>query len=257
MITTVSLYQQICEARQKGKKLFAVLIDPDVSEPKRIRSLLNVAQVEGVDLLLVGGSLVANDNAAKLLQYIRSCCTIPTVIFPGSLLQVNDEADAILLLSLVSGRNPELLIGQHVVAAPILKKMNIEVISTAYMLVDGGAPTTVSYVSNTQPIPHNKPLIAACTAMAAEMIGMKLLYLDTGSGAPKAVSEAMIESIRSSVELPIIVGGGIRKAEQASALCKAGADVIVVGTLLEDKPHLLKTMANAIHNYNEQPTFSD
>jgi putative glycerol-1-phosphate prenyltransferase len=153
-----------------------------------------------------------------------------------------------LYLSLISGRNADLLIGQHVISAPFVKKSGLEIISTGYMVIDGGAPTTVSYISNASPVPADKADIALCTAMAGEMLGMKIIYMDSGSGAKKAVSEEMISSVATNINVPLIVGGGIRDAEKAYLNCKAGADVIVVGNAIEKDSSLIKEMADAIHS---------
>ncbi|TAG57186.1 MAG: geranylgeranylglyceryl/heptaprenylglyceryl phosphate synthase, partial [Runella slithyformis] len=171
---------------------------------------------------------------------------------PGSSLHIEPTADAILLLSLISGRNPELLIGQHVIAAPILKRSGLEVLPTGYMLVESGRSTTVSYISNTTPIPHDKPSVAACTAMAGEMLGLQLMYLDAGSGAQKPVSAAMIAAVRQAVDTPIVVGGGINSIDKAYAALEAGADVIVVGNGIEENPDLLPEIAQAVRAFNER-----
>lgn len=191
------------------------------------------------------------DTLDECLDFFKKNSDIPCVIFPGSLQQVSSKADAILLLSLISGRNPELLIGQHVVAAPYLRESGLEVISTGYMVVDGGAPTTVSYISGTHPIPANKSDIAVCTAIAGEMLGLKITYLDAGSGALHPVSEEMIAAVSRHVATPVIVGGGIRTPEKAYANVRAGADVIVIGNALEKEPTLLLEMADAVHVMNK------
>jgi putative glycerol-1-phosphate prenyltransferase len=170
------------------------------------------------------------------------------ILFPGSPSQISRYADALLYLSLISGRNADLLIGQHVISAPFVKKSGLEIISTGYMVIDGGAPTTVSYISNASPIPADKADIALCTAMAGEMLGMKTIYMDSGSGAKKAISEEMISAVAASIDIPLIVGGGIRDAEKAYLNCKAGADVIVIGNAIEKDPSLIKEMAAAIHS---------
>jgi putative glycerol-1-phosphate prenyltransferase len=168
------------------------------------------------------------------------------VLFPGDNLQINSHADAILFLSLISGRNPDLLIGKHVISAPILKDSGIEVVSTGYMLIDGGTPTSVSYMSNTTPIPANKRDIAVCTAMAGEMLGLKLIFMDAGSGALNPVGENMISAVKKSIDIPLIVGGGIRSAEKAKAAFEAGADVVVVGNAIESNKDLIREIAQII-----------
>lgn len=181
------------------------------------------------------------------VRSIRAACDIPIVLFPGSTQQLCDEADAILFLSLISGRNADLLIGNHVIAAPYLKQSSLEILPTGYMLIDGGRPTTVSYISGTLPIPADKPDIAACTAVAGEMLGLRLLFMDAGSGAQQCVSEEMVATVRNQVDIPIIVGGGIRSAAQAAKLAAAGADIIVVGNAIEANPELIQSISAAIH----------
>src|SRR5207342_3012715 len=166
---------------------------------------------------------------------------------PGSPSQVSKYADALLYLSLISGRNAELLIGQHVISAPVVRQSGLEIMPTGYMVIDGGAPTTVSYISNAAPIPADKNEIAMCTAMAGEMLGMKVIYMDAGSGAKRPIAESMIEKVAQSIEIPLIVGGGITDPEKAYRNCKAGADVIVVGNAIEKDDSLIKEIAAAIH----------
>jgi len=178
---------------------------------------------------------------------------IPVILFPGSPSQVSRYADALLYLSLISGRNPELLIGQHVISAPIVRQSGLEIMSTGYMVIDGGAPTTVSYISNASPIPHDKNEIAVCTAMAGEMLGMKLIYMDAGSGARRPISEAMISAVASHIDIPLVIGGGISSPEKAYLNCKAGADVIVVGNAIEKEISLLREMSDAVHQGATHP----
>ena len=238
------IYSSILKKTGEGRKQLAVLIDPDKFESSAIIEIANSAQV---DYFFVGGSLLANGSIERCIKTIKKNSTIPVIIFPGSAMQICADADAILLISLISGRNPELLIGQHVIAAPYLKQSGLEILSTGYMLVDSGRATTASYISNSLPIPHDKSEIAACTAMAGEMLGMKLIYLDGGSGALKPVSEKMIKSVKENTKTPLIVGGGIRSVEQAVLSLSAGADVIVVGNALENDPDLLFSIADAVH----------
>jgi putative glycerol-1-phosphate prenyltransferase len=202
----------------------------------------------GADYFFIGGSLLVNDIINECIDVIKSYSDTPVIIFPGSAMQVYPKADAILLLSLISGRNAELLIGQHVIAAPALKSSGLEVISTGYILIDGGIFTTVSYISNTLPVPHQKDEIAMCTAMAGEMLGLKAIYLDAGSGALKSISESMVSMVSDNINVPLIVGGGIKTPETAAALCKAGADIIVIGTAIEKDPSQILTISNAIHS---------
>jgi phosphoglycerol geranylgeranyltransferase len=237
------LYQDLIEKKKKGLKSFAVLLDPDKITDEQCIGIVRSAEEEGVDYFFIGGSLMTNGDMERTISIIKNQSSIPVVIFPGSNLQIYPNADAILFLSLISGRNPEYLIGQHVVAAPLLKRSGLEVISAGYMLVDCGKPTTVSYISNTTPIPYDKPEIAACTAIAGEMLGLKLIYLEGGSGALKSINDEMVEQVVKNVNLPVIVGGGIKNEDTAFNIMKAGADVIVVGNAIEKNPGLLGKIA--------------
>jgi putative glycerol-1-phosphate prenyltransferase len=241
------LLQLFTEAKIKQQKLFALLVDPDKQDNQTLQQTIDIAVKAKADVLFVGGSLLTTDVLDDCMTTIKSNCNIPTILFPGSVMQINDKADALFFLSLISGRNPEMLIGQHVIAAPYLKQSKLQVLPTGYILIDGGTHTTVSYISNTTPIPANKPDIAACTAIAGEMLGLKLLYMDAGSGAKNAISEAIIKAVSEQTNIPLIVGGGILTPEKAAANCRAGADVIVVGNAAEKNPSLILEMAKAIH----------
>ncbi len=240
---------------QAGRKAFAMLIDPDKCDPAEAERTADAARDAGVDFFLVGGSLATTEGWGDLVGVLKSS-GLPAILFPGSVQQINPEADAILFLSLISGRNPELLIGQHVVAAPLLRQSNLEVLSTGYILVDGGRDTTVHYMSNTRPVPYDKPDIAACTALAGEYLGLRLMYLDCGSGALQAVSSAMVTAVRSEISVPLIVGGGIRSGEMAAEIWDAGADVVVVGNALEHDPSgvLLREIAMVKAEKNRHKT---
>lgn len=242
------IYHSLIEKKKQGKKSFAVLIDPDKVDKTILDELVELSVTAKVDYLLVGGSLVISNHLDTCVQQIKQSCDIPVILFPGSPSQISKYADALLYLSLISGRNPELLIGQHVVSAPFVKQSGLEIMSTGYIVVDGGAPTTVSYISNATPIPADKNEIAMCTAMAGEMLGMKLIYMDAGSGAKRPISESMIEAVAKSIATPLIVGGGILDPEKAYRNCKAGADVIVVGNAIEKDASLIKEMSSAIHS---------
>ncbi len=243
-----NIYQSLINRKSQSKKSFAVLVDPDKVNDNSVEDLIQLSLDAKVDYFLVGGSLVISNYLDECVQLIKRNCNIPVILFPGSPSQVSKYADALLYLSLISGRNPELLIGQHVVSAPFVKKSGLEIMSTGYMVIDGGAPTTVSYISNASPLPADKNEIAMCTAMAGEMLGMKLIYMDAGSGAKNAISETMIEKVTACIEVPLIVGGGITTAEKAYLNCKAGADVIVVGNAIEKDASLIKEIASAIHS---------
>lgn len=239
------------EHYQNGKKGFAVLVDPDKAEPKHLASLIPKAVKAGACCIFIGGSLLSKQQLENTLSQLRQLCTLPLILFPGSVQQISAVADAILFLSLISGRNPEFLIGSQVVAAPAIRAAGIEAIPTGYMLIDGGALTTAAYISNTLPIPATKPDIAACTALAGELLGLKLLYADTGSGAPHPVAPAIIEAIRLATNLPLVVGGGIKSVESAQLAWKSGADIVVVGNALEDDPSFAEALGLACSRYNQ------
>jgi phosphoglycerol geranylgeranyltransferase len=235
-------------ARQSKKKLLAVLIDPDKPSENELISLCKRAEKSGANLIFVGGSLLTHDGLDQCLTIVMSHCNIPVLLFPGSVLQISDKADGILFLSLISGRNADLLIGNQVIAAPYLKNSNLEVLPTGYMLVDCGKSTTAIYMSNSAPIPYEKADIAACTAIAGEFLGLGYFYLDGGSGAEKSISTEMINAVRNAIDRPIIVGGGIRDGHTAKALAQAGADVIVVGNLFEENPEAMDEIAQALQS---------
>ena len=243
------ILNNILENIGNGKKLLAVLIDPDsVKDEEQLANTCKLCTAANADLILVGGSLITNGFFDNCISIIKANTQIPVLLFPGNIMQVSNEADGILFLSLISGRNPDLLIGKHVLAAPGLKKSGIEIIPTGYMLIDGGNITSVSYMSNTTPIPADKSAIAVCTAMAGEMLGLKLIYMDAGSGAQQSIPAKLINEVRKNVSLPIFIGGGIRTPEAALAACQAGADVIVVGNAFEHDPSLIKKIVDAVHH---------
>ena len=237
-----------------GLKSLAVLLDPDKTTPEDAHRLAIQARKHNVDYLFVGGSLITNDRFSELIVQLKKDCDIPVIIFPGSNLQICSEADGILLLSLISGRNPEYLIGQHVIAAPLLRQTDLPILPTGYILIDWGRPTTVSYISNTTPIPHDKPSIAACTSLAGQMLGLKLIYLDGGSGALQPISSEMISTVKEIIKVPLIVGGGINSPEKARTALDAGADIIVVGNALEENPGLLAEIAACVYEINSNNT---
>lgn len=234
-----------------GRKSFAVLIDPDkVADEASLLKLIHLSVAHRVDFFFVGGSLITEDSLDWVISLLRAESSLPVVLFPGSNLHIHQHAHAILFLSLISGRNPEFLIGQHVVAAPILKKSKLEIIPTGYMLVGSGLQTTAAYISNTLPIPNDKPSIAACTAMAGEMLGLKVLYMDAGSGAPEPIAPRVIGAVRRSVEMPLIVGGGIRSGNAAKQALQAGADVVVIGNGVEKNLNLLIEVSDIVQELN-------
>jgi phosphoglycerol geranylgeranyltransferase len=238
---------------KQGRKSIAVLVDPDkVEDPTKLQHLINLASENCIDYFFVGGSLITTTNLAEVVKQIKDNVKIPVVLFPGNSIQIEPTADAILFLSLISGRNPELLIGQHVIAAPIIKNTRLEVIPTGYMLVNSGRTTSVAYISNTTPIPDDKYSLAACTAMAGEMLGLQSIYMDAGSGAEKEISARMIGAVRKSVSIPLIVGGGINTSRKAITALEAGADMIVVGNALEKDPELLMQISDQVYEWNKQ-----
>ncbi len=247
------IYDIFLERKTQGSKAFAVLIDPDkISDDTDCMRLVSRSLAHAIDFFFVGGSLITGDNFGRVVRLIKQTCDIPVVLFPGSNMHIEPAADAILFLSLISGRNPDLLIGQHVVAAPVLKRSHLEVLPTGYILVNAGNLTTVSYMSNTVPVPHDKPSVAACTAIAGEMLGLRLIYLDAGSGAGQPVSSKMISMVRKSVDVPLIVGGGIDNRHKAARVLEAGADVIVIGNGIEKNPDLLAEVAELTDSYNRK-----
>ncbi len=247
-MTDKGIYRNLLEARRVGRKQLAMLIDPDGLTLSGLERQVLLAGEAGVDYFFLGGSLIWDDVLHASADLIKEVCPdTPLLLFPGHPTQLSDKVDAVLLLCLISGRNPDFLIGQQVVAAPYLKRLDVEVISTGYMLVGGrGRTTTVEYMTQTVPIPANKPSIAACTALAGALLGLKLSFLDAGSGADEPVHPDVIREVSRSTQTPTFVGGGIRRPEQALAAVQAGADLIVVGNAFEKNPALVKEMVSAI-----------
>lgn len=237
------IFETIKAHAQKGEKLLVVLVDPDKLSIPEIKHLTKIAEEGGVSFFLVGGSVVANPPV-KVVDAIKSGSNKPVVLFPGSPNQLVPNADAVLFLSLISGRNPDFLIGHHVTSAPVVKKYKLESIPVGYLLIDGGKTTSVEYVSNTKPIPQDKLEIVIATAMAGEMLGHKMIYLEAGSGALFPVSKEIIRGVRNNTSIPLIVGGGLRSKNEVKVALEAGADVIVVGNILEKKPEVLRDIAS-------------
>ncbi len=240
--TKMDIYSRILENSKKGQKQIAVLIDPDKHEPSEFDAIAKRMSVHDIDYFFIGGSLLSRDLLEECLISFKKVTNIPLVIFPGGVMQVNSKADAILFLSLVSGRNAELLIGKHVESVPYILDAKIETISTAYLIIESGNITTAQYISNTLPIPSDKPEIASLTAKAGELLGMKQVYLDAGSGALNSVPTKMIKTVKKAIKVPLIVGGGIRSAKDAKEKFDAGADLIVVGNVLEKDESILNEM---------------
>lgn len=236
------IYQSLSDHKRKH---LALLIDPDKHTHESLTAIAGRAEKCAVPFIFVGGSLIQSD-LSQTVRTIKTYYTRPVILFPGYAGHVTSEVDALLFLSLISGRNAEFLIGNQVIAAPLVKQANIEVIPTGYMLIEGGGSTSVEYMSNTRPIPAEKTDIAVATALAGEMLGMKLLYLEAGSGALHSVPSAMIQAIKLHCNIPLIVGGGIRSVDDLQRVFAAGANIAVVGTSIEKTPELLDEMMNVM-----------
>jgi phosphoglycerol geranylgeranyltransferase len=234
---------------QKGKKRFAVLIDPDKQDLIDTGKFAANAQNSAADMIFVGGSLVSGDTS-KTVEAIKDHTDLPVILFPGSIFQISDNADAILFLSLISGRNPEYLIGNHVIAAPLLQKSNLEIIPVGYVLVNGGNISSVEYMSNTKPIPSNKTDIILATSIAGQMTGKKAIYLEAGSGAINHVPGIVVQKVSNSLNIPLIVGGGIKETDQAKLLYASGADILVIGNLFEKNPDTLRAFSEIKEKFN-------
>jgi putative glycerol-1-phosphate prenyltransferase len=241
MILNGNIYQQMLKKTANCEKQIAVLIDPDNVDNDTLVKRVEIINTGNVDYVFVGGSLLKNsiDNCVDI---IKDNTTKPVILFPGSCCQISDKADAILFLSLISGRNPEFLIGNHVIAAPYLYQTGLEIISTAYILIDGGKVSSVQYMSNTSPIPSDKTDITVATALAGEMCGNKLIYLEAGSGALNPVADETIIAVKQKISCPLIVGGGIKTKSELSNKFNAGADIVVIGNAIERNEDLLKSL---------------
>jgi phosphoglycerol geranylgeranyltransferase len=244
-----SVLTTMLDAIAKGRALYAVLLDPDRLEVSDNVELARLAAESGVDVLLVGGSLSLKGMTEDTISAIKRAVDLPVVIFPGDSGFVAPSADAILFLSLVSGRNPQYLIAEHVRAAPILKEIGLEPIPTAYMLVEGGRTTSVEFMSGTKPLPRDKPDIAMAHALAAQYLGMKIAFFDAGSGSQAPVPTELVRAVSDYVDIPVMVGGGIGAPEKARGLVEAGARIVVTGDVIERTRDagLLKGFADAIH----------
>jgi len=245
----MSIYENLLNIIEYKGAAYFILIDPDTLNEAKLSQFVKHCSGSGVDGFLVGGSLLVNGDIEKCVKTVKNNSTLPVIIFPGDVNQVYKPADAILFLSVISGRNPEHLIGKHVLSAPLIKKIGIEPISTGYMLIESGITTTVQYMSGSLPLPRNKPDIAAATALAAEYLGMKLIYLEAGSGAQNPVPDEMIKAVSQNCHIPVIVGGGIRTPEAARRKVKNGADIIITGNFFESENNwpLIKEFAESIH----------
>ncbi len=229
------------------KKQLAILVDPDKAHPDNLKLITNYANQGMVDFFLVGGS-ITNLSSDHVVDFLKLNSNKPVILFPGDIEQIAYNADGILFLSLVSGRNPEYLIGKHVIVAKKLKNSKLTVIPTAYILISSSLPTSVQYISQTQPIPRNKPQIAAATALAAQMLGMKAVYLETGSNANEPVPVDVIREVKNEVSVPVIVGGGIKKPKHMIDAYNAGADIVVIGSAVEENPEILPHFHQTLKN---------
>ena len=247
------LLTQLEQKSKEGKRSLGILLDPDkVTDNTSCIRLVNICVENKVDYILVGGSLMARNNFSHIIHLVKSNSSLPVIIFPGSYYQIDSEADAIFFLSLISGRNPELLIGQHVIAAPILKRTNLEIIPVGYMLVNSGQATSASYMSNTIPIPTDKISIAVSTAIAGEMLGLRAIYMDAGSGAEKPIPQKVIAAVKKNISVPLIIGGGINSVSKAAQALEAGADMLVLGNGVEENTELLIETSERIDAINNR-----
>lgn len=237
---------QVIEDRGAG---YFVLIDPDTRNEKELREFVYKINKAGADGILVGGSLLLGSSFSKTVKLVKEASEVPVIIFPGSVKQLSPDADAILYISLISGRNPNYLFGEHVLAAPAIKKINLEPIPTGYMLFQCGRTTTAEYMSNTKPLPPHKPEIAAAHALAAQYMGMQYIYLEAGSGADHPIPVELVKIVSDYIDIPVITGGGIRRPEQAGERVKAGARFIVTGNLFDEDKNitLMQEFSNIIH----------
>lgn len=245
----MTIFETLIESQKKRGAGFWVLIDPDKWRPAQLADIAASACEAGADAILVGGSLLLSSHFDRLVGIIKKNSNVPVILFPGDPAQLSDHADAILFLSLISGRNPAYLIGDQVKVAPVIKSLKIEPISVGYMLIESGVVTSAEFMSDTKPIPRRKADIAKATALSAEYFGMKLIYLEAGSGAKEAVPETMITEVHEYVSTPIIVGGGIRTPEQAEKKVRAGASFVVIGNVFENDNNcsVMRAFASAIH----------
>lgn len=239
----MSILKNIKVSAEKGEKLLGILIDPDrFSTVEELMLLIDALKENQPNYLFVGGSLINNDFFEVTILTLKKHLTVPVIIFPGNNQQLSTNADGVLLLSLISGRNPEYLIGQHVNTSFMLKRSGLEILSTGYVLVSCGAPTSAQYISNTSPIPFAKDGIAAATALAGEQLGLSLFYLDGGSGADSPISSSMIKKVRTTITSPLIVGGGIKNKSEIESAWNAGADLVIVGTAFEKNPSIVSEL---------------
>jgi phosphoglycerol geranylgeranyltransferase len=246
----MTAFQKLIDIHKRKGAGYFVLIDPDKKPKDDLVRFAEACENGGADALLVGGSLLFSADFDGLIRSLKEAVRIPVILFPGSGGQLSRHADAVLFMSLVSGRNPHFLIGEQVQYAPVIRALGLEPISMAYMLIESGSVTSAEFMSHTKPIPRDKPEIAAAHALAAEYLGMRLVYLEAGSGAKQSVPDDLVRVVRKTVSVPVIVGGGIRNPEEASAKVRAGASFVVTGNVLEDgaSSGLIQAFAGAVHS---------
>ena len=243
------IYNHLLSVRKKKGAGYIVLIDPDKKSENDLQEKVKSINDSGVDAIFVGGSLMMDSRCSDRVAQIKSLAEIPVIFFPGGISQLNSHYDAILFMSIISGRNPHYLIGEQVIAAPIINDLGIEVIPTGYLLLDGGSNSAVQFMSGTAPIPMDKPDISIAHALAAQYLGKQLIYLEAGSGAKQAVTNELIKGVFEQVDIPLIVGGGIRTPEVAREKVESGASFVVTGTIIEENNNgnILKNFAEAVH----------
>ncbi len=249
-----AIYKKIEAQVSAGEKLYWVLLDPDDFAPDAAADIAAKSEANGADAILIGGSLLHTEYFDQFVTAVKEAITIPVILFPGDATQIAKSADAILFHTLISGRNPDFLIGEQLKGAPIIKKFGIEPISTAYMLIESGTVTSVEFMSNTRPIPREKPGITTLHGLAAQSLGQKLIYLEPGSGAKYSVPARVIGAVKSQVDIPVIVGGGIRDKETALEKLHAGADILVTGNVLNspEGPERMKEIANTVKTFRNR-----
>lgn len=245
----MKVFEILKSAAVKRGGAYLVLIDPDTRKGTELQDFVEEVCTQGADAILVGGSLILDAGFQSTIDLVRKHSSLPVIIFPGSVQQLSPQADAVLYLSLISGRNPYYLFGEHVIAAPVIRKLGIEPISTGYMLFESGRTTTAEFMSNTRPLPVSKPEIAMAHALAAQYMGMQTVYLEAGSGADRSIPSSLVQAVCGYIDIPVIVGGGIRTPDDARSKIEAGATFIVTGNIYDnsDNIKLLSEFARAVH----------
>ena len=243
-----TIFNYLLSVKEEKGAGYIVLIDPDKNSEKSLEEKISKINECGVDAIFVGGSLILDNNCEKRVKMIKSLSKLPIIFFPGGISQLNKYYDAMLFMSILSGRNPHYLIGEQVIAAPIVKDLGIETIPTGYLIVDGGSNSSVQFMSGSNPIPIEKPDILVAHALAAQYLGKKIVYLESGSGANNPIPNHLLEAVKRYIDIPIIVGGGIRTPKSAYEKVQAGASFIVTGSAIEDNDtNLINEFADAIH----------